>query len=182
MQVLIVIMPSTAGRATVTLTSTLDGGQVVCPGEVVTYTCIALRTTVVTWFVLPDIDVDYFPTSSVGGQPRVIRGFQLTLTGNVPDPTNPTTIADLTITLTVTATLARNGTVVQCRGDDPSERMSLTLNIASEHSMVYVCMYVCMYVCIYICMYICIYVCMYASSFVDVMCIYCIYHNSLFFV
>ena len=52
-----------------TLTSTLDGGQVACPGEVVTYTCIALRPTVVTWFVLPDIDVDYFPISSVGGQP-----------------------------------------------------------------------------------------------------------------
>ena len=136
-QVLIVIMPSTAGRATVTLTSTLDGRQVACPGEVVTYTCIALRTTVVTWFVLPDIDVDYFPTSSVGGQ-RVIRGFQLALTGNVPDPTNPTTIADLTITLTVTATAGRNGTVVQCRGDDPSERMSLTLNVASEHSCSFV--------------------------------------------
>ena len=130
-------MPSTAGRAAVTLTSTLDGRQVACPGETVTYTCIALRTTVVTWFVLPDIDVDYFPTSSVGGQ-RVIRGFQLALTGNVPDPTNPTTIADLTITLTVTATAGRNGTVVECRGDDPSERMSLTLNVASEHSCSFV--------------------------------------------
>ena len=136
-QVLIVIMPSTIGRAAVTLTSTLDGRQTACPGEVVTYTCIALRTTVVTWFVLPDIDVDYFPTISVGGQ-RVIRGFQLALTGNVPDPTNPTTIADLTITLTVTATAGRNGTVVECRGDDPSERMSLTLNVASEHSCSFV--------------------------------------------
>ena len=113
-----------------TLTSTLDGRQTACPGMVVTYTCIALRTTVVTWFVLPDIDVDYFATSSL--EQRVISGFQLSLTGNVPDPSNPTTIADLTITLTVTATLARNGTVVQCRGDEPSERMSQTLNIASE--------------------------------------------------
>ena len=113
-----------------TLTSTLDGRQAACPGMVVTYTCIALRTAVVTWFVLPDIDVDYFATSSL--EQRVISGFQLSLTGNVPDPSNPTTIADLTITLTVTATLARNGTVVQCRGDEPSERMSQTLNIASE--------------------------------------------------
>ena len=138
-----------------TLTSTLDGRQTACPGKLVTYTCIALRTTVVTWFVLPDIDVDYFPASSLGQ--RVIRGFQLALTGNVPDPNNPTTIADLTISLTVTATVGRNGTVVECRGDDPSERMSQTLNVASEHSMVYVCMYVCMYVCIYVCMY--MYVC-----------------------
>ena len=131
MQVLIVIMPSTSGRAAVTMISTLNGRQVACPGEVVTYTCIAPRTTVVTWFVLPDIDVDYFPTSSLGQQ-QVIRGFQPALTGNVPDPTNPTTIADLTITLTVTATAGLNRTVVECRGDEPSERMSLTLNVASE--------------------------------------------------
>ena len=41
-------------------------------------------------------------------------------------------LADLYTTLTVTATPERNGTVVQCRGDEPSERMSLTLHIASE--------------------------------------------------
>ena len=130
-RVLIVIIPSMQGRAAVTLTSTLDGRQTACPREVVTYTCIALRTTVVTWFVLPDIDVDYFAASSL--QQRTISGFQLALTGNVPDPSNPTTIADLTITLTVTATVGRNGTVVECRGDEPNERMSQTLNIASEH-------------------------------------------------
>ena len=44
-------------------------------------------------------------------------------------------LADLTITLTVTATLARNGTVVECAGDDPSERMSLVLYIASEYAL-----------------------------------------------
>ena len=119
-----------AGRAAVTLTSTLDRRQVACPGEVVTYTCIALRTTVITWVALPDIDgVDYFPSSPLGQQ--VIGDFQIALTGNIP---NGTGLADLTITLTVTATLARNGTVVQCRGDHPSERMSLVLNIASEQS------------------------------------------------
>ena len=85
----------------------------------------------------------------VGSHAQVIRGFQLALTGNVPDPTNP--IADLTTTLTVTATLARNGTVAQCRGDDPSERMSLILNVASEQYKVYVCMYECMYVCVCVC-------------------------------
>ena len=128
---LIVIIPSMQGRAAVTLTSTLDGRQTACPGEVVTYTCAALRTTVVTWFVPQIIDVDYFATSSL--QQRVISGFQLALTGNVPDPSNPTTIADLTITLTVTATAGRNGTVVECRGDEPNERMSQTLNITSKH-------------------------------------------------
>ena len=112
-----------------TLTSILDWRQTACPREVVTYTCTVLRTSSITWFVLPDIDVDYFPNSPIGQ--RVIRGFQLALTNKVPDPNNAQ-LADLTTTLTVTATLARNGTVVQCRGDDPSERRSLVLYIASE--------------------------------------------------
>ena len=123
----------TAGTATVTLTSTLEGRQAACPGEVVTYTCTVPRTTVVSWIALPDIDgVDYFPRSPLGQQ--TIRDFQLALTNKVPDPNNPA-LADLTTTLTVTATLARNGTVVQCCGDEPSERMSLVLNIASEYAL-----------------------------------------------
>ena len=112
-----------------TLTSTLDGRQTACPGEVVTYTCTVLRTSSITWFILPEIDVDYFPNSPLGEQ--TIGDFQLALTNKVPDPDN-VALADLTITLTVTATLAHNGTVVQCRGDDPSERMSLVLSITSE--------------------------------------------------
>ena len=121
----------TAGTATVTLTSTLDGRQAACSGEVVTYTCTALRTTVVSWITLPDVDgVDYFPSSPI--RLRVFGDFQLALTNKVPDPTNPA-LADLTITLTVTATADRNGTVVECRGDEPGERMSLVLYIASEY-------------------------------------------------
>ena len=117
-----------------TLTSTLDGRQTACPREVVTYTCTVLRTSSITWFALPDINgAGYFPNSPLGQQ--TIRGFQLALTNRIPDPLNPTILADLTITLTFTATLARNGTEVQCRGDDPSERMSLVLNIASEQSI-----------------------------------------------
>ena len=115
-----------------TQTSTLEGRQAACPREVVTYTCTALHTTVISWVALPDIDsVHYFPRSPIGMQ--TIRDFQLALTNKVPDPNNAA-LADLTITLIVTATLARNGTVVQCRGDDPSERMSLVLYIASEQS------------------------------------------------
>ena len=116
-----------------TLTSTLDGRQTACPGEVVTYACTVLHTTVVSWFALPDIDgVGYLPRSPVGQQ--VIGGFVLALTNKVPDPNNAA-LADLTITLTVTATLAHNGTEVQCRGDERSERMSLVLNIAGEQSV-----------------------------------------------
>ena len=116
-----------------TLTSTLDGRQTACPGEVVTYTCTVFQTAVISVYALPDIDgVHYFPRSPLGQQS--IRGFQLALTNKVPDPTNPA-LADLTITLTVTATAGRNGTVVQCRGDQPSERMSLVLFIASEQQL-----------------------------------------------
>ena len=119
-----------SGRAAVTLTSTLDGRQTVCSGEMVTYTCTILRTTVITWVALPDIDgVDYFPNSPLGQQ--IIGDFQIALTGNVR---NGMGLADLTITLTVTATAGRNGTEVQCRGDQPGERMSLVLYIASEQS------------------------------------------------
>ena len=98
-----------------------------------TYTCIAPRTTVLSWFALPDVDgVDYFPRSQLGEQ--VMGDFRIALINNNP---NGLGLADLTTTLTVTATAGRNGTVVECRGDDPSERMSLVLTIASEHSMIF---------------------------------------------
>ena len=112
------------------MTSTLDGSQAACPGEEVTYTCTVLRTAVVSWFALPDINgVDYFARDQVGQ--RAINDFQLALTNRVLDPNN-TRLADLTTTLTVTATAGRNGAMVQCRGDDPSERVSLVLNVASK--------------------------------------------------
>jgi len=117
--------------ATITLTSSVDGRQAVCPGEVVTYTCTALRTSSVGWVALPDIDgFDYFPGSQIG-QVQVIGNFQALLKNRILD-LNIAGLADLTTTLTVTATPEQNGTVVQCQGDKPSERNSLTLNIASE--------------------------------------------------
>ena len=115
-----------------TLTSTLNGRQTACPGEVVTYTCTVLRTAVISWVVSPGImnRVDYYPRDQIGQ--RVVGDFQIALTSNVPIVVG---LADLTIALTVTATLARNGTVVQCDGDEPSERMILVLYIASEQSV-----------------------------------------------
>ena len=120
-----------AGTATVTLTSTLDGRQTTCPGEVVSYTCTVLRTAAISWVASPGINrVDYYPRDQIGQ--RVIGDFQIALISNIR---HDTVLADLTITLTVTATAGRNGTVVQCLGDEPSERMSLVLNIASGQSM-----------------------------------------------
>ena len=128
--------PFTAGKAIVTLNSTMDGRQAACPGEVVTYTCTVLRTSAAGWHVPPDImELNYFPSSPIGQQ--VIGNFQLALTSSIVDPNNPG-LANITITVTVIATAEQNGTVVECRGDDPSERMSLVMKIASEHS-VYAC-------------------------------------------
>ena len=118
------------------LTSTLDGRQTACPGEVVTYTCTALRTSSAGWDVPPDImQLTYFPSSQTE-RPEDIGDFQVVLTNvGLPDMG----LADLTFTLTVTATLRRNGTVVQCLGDEAGERVSLVLKVASEYSM-YTCM------------------------------------------
>ena len=117
-----------------TLTSTLDRRQTACPGEVVTYTCIVLRTSAVGWDVPPDImQFIYFPSSQTG-QPVNIGDFQVVLTNVGPIDMG---LADLTTTLTVTATAGRNGTVVQCLGDEAGERVTLILNIASELSMIF---------------------------------------------
>ena len=127
-EVLIVIWPFNVGTAAVTLTSTLDGRQAVCPGKMVTYTCTAPRTSSAGWDVPPDImQFNYFPSSSIGQQ--TIGDFQVALISNVPISRG---LADLTITLTVNATADRNGTVVQCLGDEPGERISAVLNITSE--------------------------------------------------
>ena len=119
------------------LTSTLDGRQAACPGEVVTYTCTVPRTSSAGWDVPPDImQFTYFPSSQTG-QPDDIGYFQVVLT-NVGVLDNMG-LADLTFTLTVTATLGQNGTVVNCLGDEAGERISLVLKVASEYSM-YTCM------------------------------------------
>ena len=94
-----------------------------------TYTCTAPRTTVVSWFAVPDVSgVVYFASSEIGEQ--VIGDFRIALINNAA---NGVGLADLITTLTVTATAGQNGTVVECRGDDPSERISLVLYIASEY-------------------------------------------------
>ena len=125
---------STSGTATMILTSTLDGRQTACPGEVVTYTCTVPRTSSAGWDVPPDImQFNYFPSSQTG-RPEDIGDFQVVLTDVGPIDMG---LADLTFTLTVTATLGRNGTVVQCLGDEAGERVSLVLNIASELSMIF---------------------------------------------
>ena len=78
------------GTATVTLTSTLDGRQAACPGEVVTYTFTALRTTVVSWFAFANIDgVDYLPRLE-SNWAAGFGDFQLAPTNRLVPPTPDT--------------------------------------------------------------------------------------------
>ena len=115
------------------LSSTLDGRQTACPRAVVTYTCTAPRTTVMSWFAFPDISsVDFFASSQIGEY--VIGEFWIALINN---NANGVGLADLITTLSVTAIAGQNGTVVECHGE-PNERMSQVLYIASEHSMTFI--------------------------------------------
>jgi len=121
------------GRAAVTLTSSVEH-DAACPGEVVVYTCTALRSSSIGWNFPPDIQgFNYFPTSPIG-QTEVFGYSQVVFTGVL----NPSTgLADLTTTLTVTATPIQHGRRGTCLGDEPSEMLSLILNVTCEHSMKY---------------------------------------------
>ena len=115
-----------------TLTSTVDH-VAACPGKVVVYTCTAPRTSSIGWRFPPDIDQFEYFTSSPSDQPTVIRDSQVVLTEVLGLNAG---LADLTTTLTVTATPAQHGRMVTCLGDEPGEISSLILNVASEHSII----------------------------------------------
>ena len=114
--------------ATSSLSSTLDGRQAACPGEVVTYTCNVTQGFLIGWGATPVLDaalVQFAPTD-----PRILGcsnvssiqcddfDFQATLTsvGTVSSGQ-----ADMTSTFRFTATVGLNGTVVECtRTTSPS--------------------------------------------------------------
>jgi len=96
--------------ASITLTSSMDGAQAACPGEVVTYTCTALHTNAIEWIVTPGISsAAFFQDDTI--TERTIEDFHLALTSRIP---NGTGTSDLTSTLTVTTTASQNGTMIQC--------------------------------------------------------------------
>ena len=108
----------------ITLTSTLGRRQAVCPGEVVVYTCIALHTTAVEWNAAPYVQSVIFFQDDTDTE-RTGGGFQLALTGRVP---NGTGFSDLTATLTVTATVPLNATVIRCVSDNGRRELELMVN------------------------------------------------------
>ena len=124
--------------ATITLTSTLDGRQAACPGEVVTYICNVTQGFLIGWNAAPVLDaalVQFAPTDS-----RILGcsnfsavqcdgfDFLATLTNIGPVQSGA---ADMTSTFRFTATAGLNGTVVECSSTTspptPSERHMFTV-------------------------------------------------------
>ena len=122
------------------------GMRQVCPGEVVTYTCTVTQGFLLDWIVEPFLPtsarIQFMSTASNGSRldcnnVASVRcedfNFVATLT-NTANPTDVsgTTLADMTSTLTFTATVSLNGTVVQCRGstEDAIPMNNSTVNVA----------------------------------------------------
>ena len=115
--------------ATVVLDSSV-GMRQACSGEMVTYTCTVNQGFALDWIVEPFLPtsarIQFTSTTPTGSRldcnsVASVRcedfDFMATLT-NTANPTVvfATTLADMTSTLTFTATTRLNGTVVQCRG------------------------------------------------------------------
>ena len=113
--------------ATTILSSTLDGRQTACPGEVVTYTCTVTQAFLLEWTAEPFINetnrlqfsrstpaedrvIDCSDSSTV---PCADLDYRTTLTSVGPAQSG---FADMTSTFSFTASTRVNGTVVQCTG------------------------------------------------------------------
>ena len=111
--------------ATITLTSTVDGRQVACPREIVTYTCTVIQGATLTWTAAPalvDPTLARFLDTSPSGESRScsdtpsIQCADLDYLATLTNVTNSMgNVADLTSTFRFTATAELNQTVVQCR-------------------------------------------------------------------
>ena len=113
--------------ATITLNSTLDG-QPASPEEMVTYTCTLTEAADISWTASPvftNVNFVQFTPTTPSNQ-RMLScsdvqdinctdiNFQAALTSVGPIDVNG--LADLTSTFRFPATIALNGTVIQCSG------------------------------------------------------------------
>ena len=129
--------------ATVVLDSSV-GTRQACPREMVTYTCTVNQGFILKWIVEPFIygsdPIQFTSTTDM----RIVScnhfaavnctdfNFVATLTNTANMMVmDSTTLADMTSTLTFTATARLNGTVVQCRGStaDATPITNRTLNV-----------------------------------------------------
>ena len=126
-----------------TLTSSVDGRQAACPGEVVTYTCTVIQGIRLEWVAAPfimEINVLQFtpsvPENTVLNCSDSSSAVQcsdldyraiLTEVGTVQGG-----LADMTSTFRFTASARVNGTVVECRTTNASgiQRLIKAINVA----------------------------------------------------
>ena len=116
--------------ATVVLNSSV-GMRRACPGEMVTYTCTVTQGFLLDWIVEPFLNGSTRIRFALGSTPlgRSVNcnavsppqcdniDFVATFTNTAnPMTVQGGTLADMTSTLTFTAAVRLNGTVVQCRG------------------------------------------------------------------
>ena len=112
--------------ATITLTSTLNGRQGVCPREIVTYTCTVTQGSFLEWTAEPFLsatELRFTPTTPANSRmvdcddyvniQCTVFDFQSTV--SITNINAGMTLADLTSTFRFTARAEINGTVVRCR-------------------------------------------------------------------
>ena len=137
---------------TVVLNSSV-GMRQACPGETVTYTCTVNQGFVLEWVVEPFLpfssriqlrSTDTIMTRMNCTDVAAVRCEDFNFVATLIATANPinvmgTTLADMTSTLTFTATARLNGIVVQCRGTTGDGlRMNSTVNIAGASLLLFV--------------------------------------------
>ena len=135
--------------ATVVLDSSV-GMRGACPGEMVTYTCTVIQGIALDWIVEPFISgTDIRFRNSTPTDMRSVDcnevtppqcdniNFIATLTNTANSMTVMNVpVADITSTLTFTATARLNGTVVQCRGVTAVTQIAnRTVNVAGIYEL-----------------------------------------------
>ena len=139
--------------ATVVLNSSV-GMRQVCPGEMVTYTCTVNQGFALDWIVEPFVSIGdpirFVLDSTPVGRSVDCNGVtppqcsNITFMAFFTNTANRITVtsgpvADMTSTLTITAAIRLNGTVVQCGGStaDATPMNSSILNVAGISLLYY---------------------------------------------
>ena len=135
--------------ATVVLDSSVSMRQA-CPGEMMTYTCTVNQGADLEWIVEPFISgstrilfrsIDSTGRSVGCNDVAAVQCTDFNFVATYTNLTNPTTVAsgtvaDMTSTLTFTATVRLNGTVVQCRGITAETQIAnRTVNVAGIYEL-----------------------------------------------
>jgi len=120
----------------VILTSSVEEGELVCPGEEATFTCTVIEQHSLAWrneqYFPPHGDVIFVSGKVIHVGEPVSRGpFQIVLTSYSLNPSN--SAANMTSTLAVNATPTLNGTVVECAVVDMS--VEVTLHVAGKRNL-----------------------------------------------